>query len=278
MSGRQLRYRVNNGQLLELLPGVYLPSGSPLTWEQRVCAVTTWSGPTSAAAGKCAAAIWELPGFSRDEIEVVTNKRLRCPLSEVMVRHAKLTPSDIRVRKSLRVTSLERTLFDLARSVPSKVLENAIDHALGKRQTTLARLDRYVDAHGAKGVTGVKRLKIVLRELRSVPGTDVFERILLKTLASRGVPRPVSQFPVEIEKQRFYLDFAYPDLTIGIEAHSFKHHSQRPDWERDYVRHNALVGAGWNLLYVTWRQLRDQPAKVAASIASARANAQNLLF
>ena len=277
LTPQQLRYRVVHGHLLELFPGVYLPAGSPVTWEQHVSAALSWTGPLSAAAGSCAAAIWELRGFSRERIEVVTSRRLRCPDANVLVRHACLTRSDIRVRGDLRVTSPERTLFDLARCLSPRGLENAIDDAIGRRLTTLDRVDQYSRDKGARGVQGTKLLKKTVQELRRVPGADVFERMLFKCLASRGLPPPCAQFPVQIGPQRYYLDYAYPDLLIGIEAHSFKYHSQRPDWERDQLRHNALTGVGWNMLYITWRQLRDHPDRVAASIASARSSAENLL-
>lgn len=74
---------------------------------------------------------------------------------------------------------------------------------------------------------------------------------------------------MKVEGKTFYLDFAYPTARLGIEAHSFKHHSKREDWEHDQVRHALLTTEGWTILYVTWRRLRDHPEMVVRDISQA---------
>lgn len=100
-------------------------------------------------------------------------------------------------------------------------------------------------------------------------GTDRFERLLFAALVCRSLPKPVAQHAVQVGSRTFYLDFAYPVARLGIEAHSFQHHSKRSDWEKDQVRHALLTTAGWTILYVTWRRLRDHPELVARDIGRA---------
>ena len=62
------------------------------------------------------------------------------------------------------------------------------------------------------------------------------------------------------------MDFAYPELLVGIEADSYRHHSSRTDWARDRTRNNLLVAIGWRILPVTWEDLVDRPAELVALI------------
>jgi very-short-patch-repair endonuclease len=266
---RQVRHRVKKGMLEEMLPGVYRYAGSPSIWEQRVCAAQAWAGDGSAASGRCAAALWGLNGILPTTVEITSGRVLRSPDPSVIVRRAQLTRSEIRSRQGIAVTSPERTLLDLGRTVPERILESALDDAMCKRLTTSDRLWQVLQERGRRGRNGTAALRGLMLQLGESPGTDRFERLLFAALASGSLPRPTPQFPVKVGGQTFYLDFAYPKARLGIEAHSFTHHSKREDWERDQVRHAALVTQGWTMLYVTWRRLRDHPDLVVSDIRQA---------
>jgi len=60
-----------------------------------------------------------------------------------------------------------------------------------------------------------------------------------------------------------FLDGAYTEVLLGIEADSYRHHSSRTDWSRDRVRNRALTAVGWRILPVTWDDLVDDPTGVA---------------
>lgn len=280
---RQLRYRVKVGTLEEVLPGIYRYAGAPRPWEQGVLAAQMWAGAGAAASGTCAAALWGLRGIEPGRVEITVPRFLEPAGDWVVVRRAHLERAEIRTRRRIHVTCPERTLLDLGRSVPDGVLEAALDDALCRRMTTPDRLKSYLDARGAHGRRGTARLKRVTKDLLDTPGTDVFERLLFKTLKQEGLPRPVAQHRVSAGGRTFYLDFAYPAARLGIEAHSYRFHSERSDWEKDQVRHSLLTAEGWTIVYVTWRRLRDQARDVTAEIArtlerSLQLNDQKLAF
>jgi very-short-patch-repair endonuclease len=85
-----------------------------------------------------------------------------------------------------------------------------------------------------------------------------------------GLPRPVPQFRVFDEVGRFVArpDFAYPQAKVAVEAPSYAFHHDRQQWEKDQRRLNLLVASGWRVIYVTARQMRQQPEVVAAQIRS----------
>lgn len=85
---------------------------------------------------------------------------------------------------------------------------------------------------------------------------------------------PICQHEVRLQTgQRAYVDFAYPEALLAIEADSYRHHSSLAAWSRDRVRNNELVAMGWRVLPVTFRDLTSRPSAVADQIARALAPA-----
>jgi len=85
---------------------------------------------------------------------------------------------------------------------------------------------------------------------------------------------PVAQHPVLVDGHLIArLDFAYPELKIGIELDGYAFHSGREAFERDRHRLTELVNEGWHMLVFTRAQLRDHPAWVEKAVLKARAQA-----
>jgi REase_MTES_1575/Transcriptional regulator, AbiEi antitoxin len=60
-------------------------------------------------------------------------------------------------------------------------------------------------------------------------------------------------------------------LLLIVEIDGFRFHSTRSAFERDRRRDAELAAAGFRVLRVTWRQLRDEPFAVIARLAAALA-------
>jgi very-short-patch-repair endonuclease len=71
--------------------------------------------------------------------------------------------------------------------------------------------------------------------------------------------------------RRAFLDFAWPDLRLGVEADGYRHHASRVDWARDHTRNNALTSLGWRILPVTWEDMVHRPDQLVALLRRARA-------
>jgi very-short-patch-repair endonuclease len=69
--------------------------------------------------------------------------------------------------------------------------------------------------------------------------------------------------------RRFYLDFAYPHLKIGIEAHSIRWHMGTEKVKEDMARHRSLVMDGWLMLYYSWDDATPRRAEVEQEIRDA---------
>jgi very-short-patch-repair endonuclease len=67
-----------------------------------------------------------------------------------------------------------------------------------------------------------------------------------------------------------FLDFAYPDVKLAIEADSYVWHASLADWRRDRARNNELVALGWSILPIAWDLVMRSPTKAARQVRSAR--------
>jgi very-short-patch-repair endonuclease len=154
----------------------------------------------------------------------------------------------------IRVCSVERAIIDSAPLVNRKQLAFYVENALFLRLTSFARLRRNVTAIAKRGRRGVG----IIRELLDTYDPTFektqmtqLEREVLAGMSELDMPVPAKQFEVKLDGRTYYLDFAYPELKIGIEAHSVAWHTRLLAFEKDAERDAALTVDGWRVFYVT---------------------------
>jgi hypothetical protein len=167
------------------------------------------------------------------------------------------------------VTSEARTILDLGAVVPFEVVERVIDVAIVEKRVTEAALISVLDRLGGSGRRGTAALRAVL--LAGLPDDrlqSVLEHDLHQLILRAGVPAPVLQHPLVCADGRVvYLDFAWPDLLIAIEADGFRWHSTRPQLARDRARRRSIEATGWHHYAYGWGEVHDGAAAVVAEIA-----------
>ena len=92
---------------------------------------------------------------------------------------------------------------------------------------------------------------------------------MLRELRKSGLPLPVCQHPVINESITAYIDFAYPEFGIAIEADGYRWHDGRTAFERDRWRCSELASWGWRVIQVTWLQLKYDPEGVIQRVRRA---------
>jgi very-short-patch-repair endonuclease len=93
---------------------------------------------------------------------------------------------------------------------------------------------------------------------------SALEQRFLKVCRDHGVPRPETQVRVG----RYRVDFLWRAERLIVEVDGYRYHGGRVAFERDRARDNALTALGYEVLRFTHRQLTDDPAAVAALVAS----------
>jgi very-short-patch-repair endonuclease len=269
---RSIARRLDTGSWEVMYRGVYRLAGSARTFKQRAVAACFAAGPGAVISHRAAGVLWSLPGVSEFvELTVPDCRRVRLPGVPVH-RSVRLDRSEIRRIEGITVTSIDRTLIDLAAVLDRRSLDLALDHALANRLISPPRLQQRLHDLGRRGRRGAGNLSAALAERTSQPGVpmSVFESRLLALLKNRGLPKPLCQLKVRLRNGRYvFLDFAFPEALLAIEADSYRHHSSLGDWSRDRTRNSELVALGWRILPVTYQELRRTPGLVAVRVETA---------
>lgn len=270
ISRRVLAHRAHLGSLERLYPGIYrIAAAAPSAHGGVLAACFAW-GPGAVASHRCAARLWQLPGFERASIELTVPRGRKRRWNHRVHRPAPIEPADVTSVDAIPVTTIERTLLDLGSVRGVRALENAVDDALRRRLTTLEELRAHLAR--AKGRHGAPTLGHTLAQRLGPPPESVLERRVLRTIRSGGLPEPVAQHQVHVGNRVVArVDFAYPEHLVAIEADSFRWHSSRQALDRDARRQTVLASLGWRVIRVTSRQLDEEPDAVQRSIRAALA-------
>jgi REase_MTES_1575/Transcriptional regulator, AbiEi antitoxin len=250
--------RVASGRLHPWHRGVFAIGHANPTPHGRWLAAVLACGGKAVLSHRSAAALWGVrPGVS-GRIEVTVPGGGRPGPAEVHVHRTRcLTEDDRTIHDEIPVTSLARTLVDLAEVLPHRALKRAIHEA-----EVLRLLD--VDAvwAAAARVSGRRRVRRLLRLLGTPapPTRSELERRFLDLCQIAGLPRP----EINVLVEGFEVDFLWRDAKLIVETDGAAVHHTRTAFERDRRRDAELTAAGYRVVRITWRQLTEDPAAVIA--------------
>ena len=268
----QLRKMAKRGRLDRLAPRTYRVPGSVPDWKQALAAAVIAAGPGAAASHLSAAVLWGFPGFAGEPVEI-TRPRQRHHRGLIgKVHESRRFPAAHRREvDGIPVTSVARTLFDLcgSRQVHPKKAERAISNALSRGLVGFGPLEVMLAQMGRRGRRGSALFRKILDDHGAAghaPTESEIEDLVLAVLASAGLPLPVRQVVLGGEEAPVgRVDFLYAPFHLVLEADSRTFHSWL-DAERDRRRDALLMAAGFRVLRVTWRGLREEPEIFVAAV------------
>jgi hypothetical protein len=270
LTAGQINWRVRAGVWVVVDYGVYRASSTPSSWHQRLLAACL-AGP-AVASHRSAGRLWHLPGCDDSMIEVTAVRHLRRHARDVTWHESRhLDGRDVTIREGVPVTSVDRTIIDLAAVVPESQLLAALDDACRRNLTSCHRVaGRARELHSRR--RGQGRLRRVLEH--RLDGDPVPESVLETEfdalVRSLGLPEPVRQHEVRLlGGRRARIDFAYPSEQVAVEIDGARHHACVGDWHDTLLRQNELAALGWIVLRFTVRDLRDRSEEVAATVRRA---------
>ncbi|MFZ5445827.1 MAG: DUF559 domain-containing protein [Myxococcota bacterium] len=263
----QVKRQLKTGAWVRVYPQVFRVAGAPQTYTQQQHAVAAWLGARGVLSHRTAALLHGLELSAKEPLDVTVKHRVKGPAG-VKVYRRKLGAKETTELDGLRVTTVERTLFDLASCVDSADLKALVTQALRKQLTTLEAL-RKVAAW--KGWPGVGALRKVLAELdgQGGPTESALEDRVLELLEQAELPKPTVQKQVKAGKRRARLDFLYEAQRVVIEADGYAYHADVKSFEADRQRRNALIARGYRVLQWTWRALDERPEELVAELQAA---------
>lgn len=151
-SREEIDWRIDVGRLHRLHPGVYAVGHRLIPKEGWWMAAVLASGPDAVLSHHSAAALWGLRSYSERVVEVTVPRKSTS--SKQIRRHHSPLPADERtIEEGIPVTSVPRTIFDLAASESLDVIENLLretEHLeLRDRLSLWDLLERYPGKRGS---------------------------------------------------------------------------------------------------------------------------------
>ncbi|MDQ2630476.1 MAG: endonuclease domain-containing protein [Actinomycetota bacterium] len=224
------------------------------------------SGPEAVLSHYSAAALWMIRPTSRTTIDVTCPRKSRS--WDGIKRHHKALPADeIIVKEGIPVTTVPRTIFDLAATESEDVVENLLREAehlhLWDKLSLPDLIERY------PGRRGVRRVRMALERLEEDPGgrkRSPLEERFAPFLRLHRLPLPRFNDWISLNGKNYLVDCHWPDLRQIVELDGWDGHSTRTAFREDRARDRRLRVAGYTVTRLTWNQLDDEPEAVAADL------------
>jgi predicted transcriptional regulator of viral defense system len=268
MSRSGVQSRVDRGRLHRVHQGVYSVGHSLLSIEGRYMAAVLACGPGAALSHRAAADHLGIRNTSRARIDVTApGARGRSRRGIDAHESASLAPDDVAVTRDIPCTTVARTLLDLAEVVDRRAVERAIERAEQLRLFDLRAVERALDrANGRTGASVVRRL-LARADWRPTLTREELEERFVALCRGAGVPQPeVNAWLPLGSGEGMEVDFLWRAERLIAETDGWETHGTRRAFERDRLRDQELALAGFRVVRFTWRQVEDDPDRVATTL------------
>ena len=260
-SSSAMQRACSTGRLHRLHQGVYAVGHTALQREGRWLAAVWACGCGAALSCRSAGVLLDLRPSSRSTIEVTTTRRSRvAPVGVRLHGTARLAPNEVTVRSGVPVTTVSRTLADLAAVLGRRDLERTFERA-----EALQVLDSREVLASVRCRPGAPAVRRILNAWEPPATRSELEVALLRLVVNSGLPRPA----VNARVGEFEVDLLWREARLVAEADSIAFHLTRAAMERDRRRDAVLARDGYRVLRFTDRQVRRRPKEVTTAIRAA---------
>ena len=246
-----IEHRLRTWRLHRVHRGVYAVGHARLTPHGRFMAAVLACGDGALLSHRSAAFLWNLrAGGTRIEVTVPAAGRT-APQRVLLHRTRRFHPDDRTIIDGIPITSLARTLVDLAAVVDRRRFERAFEEAERIGKLDVRALSEALDRCPNRSGTGVVRALIAESRMpaETRPG---LERQFIERIRDAGLPMPACNVPIE----GYVVDAVWPEARLIVELDSFAFHDRtRRSFESDRRRRTKLKLAGWHLVELTSGQM-----------------------
>jgi very-short-patch-repair endonuclease len=256
-----IEWRIAARRLHRLHVGVYAVGHANVSAHGSRLAAVLACGPGALLSHRSAAAHLGLGPVVAGRLDVTCPGRTRVGHRGIAIHlPRRLNAEDATVHEGIPVTSLPRTLLDLAQVLGGRDVERALDAAERLHRFDLGAADRLLER--TRGHRGRGRFARALRNHRPAPTRSELERRFLELCRNAGLPHPLPNTMVAgIE-----VDALWPHqrLVVELDGHAF--HRTPLAFETDRRRDTTLQLSGYRVLRFTHRRLHDEPGEVVQTL------------
>jgi len=251
ITGAEIKHRVGVGALIRVHWGVYRVGHRAPSLESRYLAAVRACGEEAVLSGRAAGYYLGIlkGGPPPPEVTGPTERRVR----GVKTRRSLLDPRDITVVRGIAVTTVPRTLVDLAAVLDEDDLVRAYHEADVRYRTTPMLVEGVLER--CPTAPGQRKLRrVIWGDIPVLLGR--LESRFMDELRGAGLPLPETNRPAGTKR----VDCGWPDHGLTVELLSYRFHRSRYAWEQDHVRRRQARKRGDAFRTYTWYDVFDDPA------------------
>jgi very-short-patch-repair endonuclease len=177
-------------------------------------------------------------------------------------------PADERtVEEGIPVTTVPRTIFDLAATEPVEVVKNMLRESEFRQLSDHLSLWDLIERY--PGRRGVRKVRAALEGIKEEPAGRRCSRLeerFAPFLRQYCLPLPRFNDWILVGSKRFQVDCHWPDAHQIVELDGWEGHRTPSAFREDRARDRILSAAGYTVTRITWNQLDDEPAAIAADL------------
>jgi very-short-patch-repair endonuclease len=163
-------------------------------------------------------------------------------------RSRTLTPDLVTSRRGIPVTTPERTIVDLRRAIvtrgcPATVSSRDLRRAIRQAGVLGLRVDANTEADRTR---------------------SELEDLFLRLCRRHRLPMPEVNVPID----SLLVDFLWRDRRLIVETDGYRYHGGRAAFEDDRDRDLKLKALGYEVIRLSYRQVKEKPARVAELLAA----------
>ena len=260
LSAKAIAHRVQTGRLHPVHRGVYAVGHARLTERGRWMAAVLSAGDRAVLSHRSAAALWGLGAASSSRIDVTAPTERRRP--GVAMHQMTIEADERTIRDGIPVTTVSRTLLDLAAVAPRRQVERALREAEHQRLGDQASVAVLLDRH--RGRKGTKALRDLLDRAQDGITRSDLEEAFLTFLDEHDFARPLLNAHVG----DYECDCVWPAVKTVVELDGRAFHDDDHAFERDRERDRALHAAGFRTARVTWHAIHRRRARLERDLSA----------
>lgn len=262
LSDGKIEYRVRVGRLHRQHQGIYSVGTPKLTPQGLFLAAVRALGEDAVLSHRAAAALWGLRPLRRGEWQAIDVSVPRAMKRRPGIRPRRvrtLAPRDVTERDGIRVTTVTRTLLDLAQDIPRNELRRAVNEALVQRRVTVPLLYRALE--GNNGRRGAGALRGLLAN--ASPTRSELEDVTLEFLRRNEF----GPFESNTRLHGWEVDVLIAKQRLVIEADSAQFHDNPIARAQDARKQAALEALGYTVMRLRWSDVTRDETKTACRLA-----------
>jgi very-short-patch-repair endonuclease len=260
LTSKEIAARVRGGTLLREYRGVYRVGHRAPSVEATYLAAVLAAGEGALLSGRAAAHLWGLVKGEPPAAAVITATQRR--IEGVRTRRARhLNAQDASVCCGIPVTSVARTLVDLAAELTEPALARAC-HEAGVRYGITPKVVATVLARRPT-TRGARKLRRVIAGEVHVTLSKLEARFL-SLLREHALPLPVTNRPAGGRR----VDCRWPEHRLTVELDSYQFHNSRHSWEQDRRREREARARGDDFRRYSYGDVVENPGHMLAELRS----------